>query len=190
MSMCQASSRPARRAELDPTLDGIVEKLRMLRAEIDATLVDLIIYNSQHGTTPAATHTRAAMAVYPARRIAFMNAAAAHARILRKRCAARLDAARIATHALMQRTSRLLRRKTARASRIAPSQLPPHTHMSMRQAGPAIATMLALSFTAAMVLGERMTTPSETLEPGSAQASATSWAELSGRHVQAWPHRL
>jgi hypothetical protein len=119
-----------------------------------------------------------------------MKAAAAHARILRKRCAARLDAARIATPALMQRTSRLLRRKTARASRIAPSQLPPHTHMSMRQAGPAIATMLALSFTAAMMLSERVTTRSETLEPGSAQASPTSWAELSGRHVQAWPHRL
>jgi hypothetical protein len=189
MNMCQASSRPARRAELDPTLDGIVEKLRMLRAEIDATLVDLIIYNSQHGATASESRTRtAAPSFYPTRRVAPLKAAAAHARILRTRFTARFSAARIAAHDLMERTSRLLHRPHLRARIAAP--LPSRKRMSVRQAGPAIATMLALFLTAAMVLSERMTGRSETFEPGTAQTSAATWAELSGGTVQAWPHRL
>lgn len=188
--MCQASSRPARRAELDPTLDGIVEKLRMLRAEIDATLVDLIIYNSQRGAAPAEARTRAAPAVYPARRAAPIKAAAAHAHIVRVRFAARMSAVRIASRTLIERVSQLLHRKAALAPRLGSRQLPPRTRMSVRRAGPAIATMLALSLTAAMVLSERTMGRGEAPEPAAAQASAAPWAELSGRYVQAWPQRL
>jgi hypothetical protein len=182
--MCQALSCLAAQADNDPTLDAIVEKLRMLRAEIDATLVDLIIYNSRYGALFTEDDARPTHDIRRVRSVARPSTPILRARLMHVRLATRVSAARFALRAALERISRTLRRQDRARLALSSNELPPRRRIPMRQAGSAIATMLALSLTAAMVLGERVAARGETAGFAAAAVSAAPMMELSGRFVQ------